>query len=563
MADVINAAPVQEKSRGEEIVALLNQLRGERSTLDAHCVEIAERILPRDRYAFFNQTPTEGDKRTDKILDASAAKGLERFGAVMENLLTPRGSTWHRLRSNYPDLRRNMRVQQWFDDVTAILFAQRYSSRATFATVQQESYLSMGAYGTGQYRIEKPREKGERGLRYGAIHLGGIFYLLDYQGRIRTALRVFKLSAVEAVRMFASDGNLDKLPPNLIAEFKKPVGKRSERKDWEFCHAVMPNENIQPGALDHRAMQFTSEYVAVEGKLVVETGGYRTWPFPINRYVTAPGETYGRSPGMLALPAIKTLNEEKRIILKQGHRAVDPITLVHDDGIMDATDLRPGSIITGGVSAAGQKLVHEFGNQGRVDVGIELMNLERKDIDDIFLVTLFQILTDNPQMTATEVIERVREKGTLLAPTAGRQQSECLGVCIERELDLLAQQGMLPPMPPELIEAGGVYQVEYEGPLARMMKAEEVSGLTRLISIVMPYVEATQDPTPLLHINMEAAMPDIAWANSVPSRWLHDEDAVAAIKAGLNQQAAAQQAVAAAPALTGLIKAAGPTPGAK
>jgi hypothetical protein len=157
----------------------------------------------------------------------------------------------------------------------------------------------------------------------------------------------------------------------------------------------------------------------------------------------------------------------------------------------------------------------------------------------------------------------VREKGALLAPTAGRQQSECLGVCIERELDLLAQQGLLPPMPPELQEAGGVYQVEYEGPLARMMKAEEVAGLTRLISIVMPYVEATQDPTPLLHINMAAAMPDIAWANSVPARWLHDDDAVAAIKQGMNQQAAVQQAVAAAPALSGLIKAAGPTPGAK
>jgi hypothetical protein len=555
----ITATPAPSSSRGAEIANLLAQLRQDRSTLDAHCVEIAERMLPRDRYAFFNQMNIEGSKRTDMILDASAAKGLERFGAAMENLLTPRGSTWHRLTQTNPHLKKVLRVQNYFDEVTSILFAQRYSAHSAFATVQQESYISMGAYGTGQYRVEKPREKGHRGLRYGSMHLGSVFYIADYQGRINTALRSFKLSARQAVDMFG----LDRLPPQIRIEYDKPEGKRSERPDFEFVQMVDRNKLIIPTALDHRAMAYTSEYVSIEGKQVVETGGYRTWPFPVNRYVTAPGETYGRSPGMLALPAIKTLNEEKRIILKQGHRAVDPITLVSDDGILDGTDLRPGAIITGGVSPQGQKLVQEFGNQGRVDVGIDLMNLERKDIDDIFLVTLFQILTDNPQMTATEVIERVREKGALLAPTAGRQQSECLGVLIDRELDLLNEQGMLPPMPPELIEAKGEYKVEFEGPLARMQRAEDVAGLTRTISIVLPYVEATQDPTPLLVIDMEAAMPDIMWANSVPSKWQRDPAALAQLKAQRNQQAAMQQAVAAAPALSGLVKASGPTPGAQ
>ncbi|UDL92970.1 head-tail connector protein [Mesorhizobium sp. PAMC28654] len=453
---------------------------------------------------------------------------------------------------------RSSRYKNYFDDVTAILFAQRYSAHSAFATVQQESYISMGAYGTGQYRVEKPREKGQRGLRYGSMHLGSIFYIADYQGRINTALRSFKLSARQAVDMFG----LDMLPPQIRIEYDKPIGKRSERPDFEFVQYVERNKLIIPHALDHRAMTFTSEYVSIEGKQVVEAGGYRTWPFPVNRYVTAPGETYGRSPGMLALPAIKTLNEEKRIILKQGHRAVDPITLVFDDGILDGTDLRPGAIITGGVSASGQKLVQEYGNNGRVDVGKDLMEMERKDINDIFLVTLFQILTDNPQMTATEVIERVREKGALLAPTAGRQQSECLGVLIDRELDLLNEQGMLPPMPPELVEAAGAYKVEFDGPLSRMQRAEDVAGLTRTISIVLPYVEATQDPTPLLVIDMEAAMPDIMWANSVPSKWQRDPAALAQLKQQKNQQATMQQAVAAAPALTGLVKASGPN-GAK
>ncbi|UDL89836.1 hypothetical protein LGH82_33185 [Mesorhizobium sp. PAMC28654] len=107
----ITATPAPSSSRGTEVANLLAQLRQDRSTLDAHCVEIAERMLPRDRYAFFNQMNIEGSKRTDMILDATAAKGLERFGAAMESLLTPRGSTWHSLTQNDPKLKKILRVQ--------------------------------------------------------------------------------------------------------------------------------------------------------------------------------------------------------------------------------------------------------------------------------------------------------------------------------------------------------------------------------------------------------------------------------------------------------------------
>ena len=47
------------------------------------------------------------------------------------------------------------------------------------------------------------------------------------------------------------------------------------------------------------------------------------------------------------------------------------------------------------------------------------MDEERSLINDAFLVSLFQILTETPNMSATEVIERTNEKGILLAPTVG------------------------------------------------------------------------------------------------------------------------------------------------
>jgi hypothetical protein len=82
-----------------------------------------------------------------------------------------------------------------------------------------------------------------------------------------------------------------------------------------------------------------------------------------------------------------------------------------------------------------------FKTGANVPLGLELMALEKQDIEDAFLVTVFKVLAENPQMTATQVLEIAQQKGVLLAPTMGRQHSEDLGPLIERELDIASKAG--------------------------------------------------------------------------------------------------------------------------
>ena len=56
-------------------------------------------------------------------------------------------------------------------------------------------------------------------------------------------------------------------------------------------------------------------------------------------------------------------------------------------------------------------------------------------------------------MTATEALIRAQE-GDALGPDDGASAVRCLGPQIEREIDLLMFHRILPPMPPELVEAG-------------------------------------------------------------------------------------------------------------
>lgn len=280
-------------------------------------------------------------------------------------------------------------------------------------------------------------------------------------------------------------------------------------------------------------------------------------PYATARYITAPGEEYGRSPAMNVLPAIKVINEEKKTLIKQGHRAVDPVLLAHDDGVIDGFSLRPGAINYGGVTSDGRPLIHALPT-GNLAIGKDLMDDERLAINDAFLVTLFQILVETPQMTATEVLERAREKGALLSPTMGRFQAEALGPMIEREFDLLMWQKLLPPPPPALVEAGAQYFVEYDAPLNRAMRADEAAGTMRSMQWASEIAAQTQDPSVMDWFDTDTIIPELLSINGAPNRFVRDPETVAKIRDDRGQQQADAQFTQALPGLAALTKASNP-----
>jgi hypothetical protein len=524
------------------------ELASMRVTFESHWEEIAERVLPRAKGSFTGRFSTtnvmQGEKQTEKMYDSTAAIALERFAAVMDSMLTPQSSKWHRLRADDKNLNRDPMVLRYFDEVTELLFKYRYAPRAGFANQNHERYMSLGAFGTGTVMVDR-LEGG--GLRYRCIPLAELYLLENHQGVIDTAHRRYTLTGRQAMQKFGKDA----LPEKMSEQAEKKPDK-----EFEFIHCVKPREDLKPGRMDYRGMAWASYHVAIEGKKVVREGGYRSWPFPTGRYVQAPGEIYGRSPAMMVLPNIKVLNEQKKTMLKVGHRAVDPVLLAFDDGVVDSFSLRPGAINPGGLNAQGQKMIQPLDMASSNLLPFDkLMEQERIPINDVFLVNLFQILVETPQMTATEVLERAREKGILLGPSMSRQMSEYLGPLIEREMDVLAADGLLPEMPPLLREAQGEYAIVYESPLSRQMRFEELTGFNRLLEQAATYASATNDPRILDHFNFDEAIPDAADIQGVKPRWMNTPEVVAQIRAGREQQAAIAQMTAAAPGAAAVIKA--------
>jgi hypothetical protein len=549
-------------ARADQIIRDQGKLASDRGNFESQWEEIAERVIPRSSKSFFQRgnssnDRTKGEKKTEKMLDSTAAVALDRYSSVMGSLLTPQNQKWHRLRASKPELNRIPRVLRWFDEVTDILFQYRYAPRANFHGQQSEVYTSVGAFGTGlnfiDWQTPTPTDR-VGGLRYRNVHLGECYIRENHQGVVDSLYRRFPLTVRQIRRMVAS-GQFDFEP-----ECSKKTEDRDLDKQFEFIHCVEPNNDYEGSRLDWRGKPWSGHYVCVDDRTLVSERGFTSFPYAVGRNVVSPGEVYGRSPAMLVLPNIKVLNAEKEVLLKIGHRMADPVLLAFDDGIIDNFSIRPGHMNAGGVNAAGQKLVQRLDdNVGQIPQVKDLMNDERMVINDAFLVTLFQILVETPQMTATEVLERTREKAMLLAPTMGRFQSESLGPQIERELDLLARNDRLPMMPPELVEAQGDYAVNYDSPLNRAMKAEEMSGFQRWVEGLVQASVATQDPSKLDWVDFDTSSPEMADGFAVPARWVRLKDDVDAIREGRNQQAQTQQLIDAAPAAASFAKVAADT----
>jgi hypothetical protein len=526
-----------------DVIKEYERMSGDRMNFEDQWTEIAQRAVPMHAKSFSSKTTTKGDKRTEYIFDSTAAIALNRFSAILDSLLTPRNQTWHRLAVSNQYLAKDRNVKLYFEEVNRILFRYRYSPKANFAAQNQQNYKSLGAYGTGCMFIDPLI--GDMGIRYRNIHLGEVYFGENHQGVVDRALRYFSMTARQAVGKWGKE-----VPDNI-----KVAMDSNPDKEFFFIHCVKPNENMDPNRADYRGMAYASYYVSIEGRKLIQEGGYAVFPYAISRYEQAPGEVYGRSPAMDVLPAIKTLNEQKKTVLKQGHRIVDPILLVHDDGILDSFSLKPGALNAGGVTADGRPLVHALPT-GNLAVGKDLMDDEREVINDAFLVTLFKILVDTPQATATEIMERSKEKGILLAPTVGRQQDEYIGPMIERELDVLRMQQLLPPMPEILVEAKGEYTVIHDSPLSKTQRAEEASGLMRTVETALNVVNVTQNQEPLDHFNWDVIVPEIADIQGVPSRWMRDPKIVQSMRQQRAQAQQDQEAMAAAPGMAAMVSSA-------
>ncbi len=517
----------------QEVVKTLDGLKSRRGVWESHWQEIAEFILPRQ--AEITGQRSAGEKRADRIFEAGPALGLDRFSSAMEAMLTPRSSKWHNLSFPIEEMAERLPVKKYFDEVTKLLFRVRYRPKANYASQQHETYTSVGAFGTGVLYVGED----DLGLPfYKSIALQQCYIAENGQGFVDTLYRCYPVQA----------RNIPKLWPDaeLPDDIRKAVSDEPY-KPFEVVHAVYPREERDKTKITRENLPFASVYVLKDREVVLEEGGEHEFPYVVSRYVTAPSETYGRSPAMIVLGDIKMVNAMSKEAIVATHLRNRPPMIGYRRNALSKIQQKPGAVNWGMMDQEGRQLLAPM-NTGADPAAAEV-SIERRmrTIDDAFLVTLMRVLTEHPDMTATQALMLAQEKGVIMGPTMGRQQSEALGPMIERELNILSRNRLLPEPPQEVIEAQGEYTIEYDSPINRAQKAEEGLSLVRSMEQVLPLVQIW----PEIADNFDSdeigrLIPDI---NGAPSRILREMAEVMEMRAQRQKAAQEQQMIEAAPQL--------------
>ena len=525
----------------QRIIGIHDKLYADRANFTNTWQSVAQRVLP--NYSDFITQWTEGQRRTNLVFESTAVISLEHFCAGMESLLCPASQRWHSLRPMDPRLWEDIEVMQWMDQVTDVLFRSRYAPTANFQAQVHECFAQIGAFGNGPFLCD---DIVGYGLRYRSLHLAECFGIENAAGQIDHIQRKYKLTAKAAVDA-VEKGIFDDVSEKIR---EAAQGTQTLTDKFEFIHAVYPNPDYVPGKRRQSEYPVKSCIVELEKKVLVKESGYHTMPMFFPRYRVAPKETYGRGPGVDALPDILMLQEMEKADIRITQRNAEPPIMLADDGSLSGFDFRGNALNYGMLSSDGKPLAAPFNTGGNFEVMESKLDQKRKVIQAAFNNDIFSILIEpSPNMTATEVLQRAQEKGQLLAPMLGRIQAELFGPMITRELDILHRRGQLPPPPNSVRDNGGLaYEIVYESSIQVNQRRDKALAIASTLQQLTPLIEMDKTGDVLKQFNLTRTAQIIANSNGAPAGILNTPEEMQAVQAAQAQQ---QQ-------LTNLAQIAGP-----
>lgn len=478
-----------------------------------------------------------------EILDDTGLRAVPKGAAALNTILTPDGVTWHHLRHPDPELMKDRQAALWYEAVNTLLFSYRYAPMASYKIARMAAYSSVLAYGNGPIYIDSSNKSA---LRYRACFIGDVVFDVDESGSVDTAYRLMLMKPRQMLQAFGEAALPDKIRDCI-------KGGTNQDEQHQVLHAVTPNTDRKEGRAGPEGRQFVDCYLAIEmGNHVLAEGGHDTFPYAVDRYLIGPSETYARGPAQLCMTSILTLQRMKMQRMKHGDRVVDPVLFLPEE--TSPVSLIPGARNYGYVSPEGRNLVSQL-QMNPLGWAQEELRDERQVVEEAMLVTFFRLLNERKEMTATEVLELLKERGALFAPLLALMQASGTSAMIARELELLDRAGLLPEMPGVVREAGGLYEIEYDNLGTRMLKAEAASGFQRAVGALAELSNLTQDPSPLYALNTDVAVPDWLRSQGIPERWIASEEQIAAKQDAAAQAQERQQMIEAAPSIAATLKA--------
>jgi len=446
------------RSLAKQLKDNLSRLMEKRSNWENHWQEVSDYMLPRK--AEITKERARGDKRHTQIFDATAIHALELLAASLHGMLTSSANKWFSLRFKETELNSMDEAKEWLEDATSRMYD--VIAKSNFQQEIFECYHDLIAFGTACLMIE---EDPDDVLLFSARHIKELYIQENKKGYVDTVYRRFKMPAQAVADKFGIE--------NISKEIINKVQK-TPFDDVELVHVVRPRYDFDPQKLDKKNMPFQSIYFEYGSGHIIKIGGFKENPYVIPRYLKASTEVYGRSPGMNALSDVKVLNRMCENSLKAAAKQIDPPLLIPDDGMLAPIRMSPGSINY--YRSGSRDRIEPLNINANNATTLNSENQRREAIVKMFHVDQL-VISENRNMTATEVIQRQEEKMRILGPVLGRLQSELLSPLIIRIFNIMLRNGLF-MQAPDILRSQEL-NIEYVSPMALAQRSQELQSIIR------------------------------------------------------------------------------------
>lgn len=443
----------------------LEGLKSVRTDYEDEARDIARFAQPA-RSRFLSTTrdkPNARRQRNARLLDS---RGIEAFRTLTNGMtsgLSSPSRPWFILKIADRELNELPEVKAWFAEVQREMYG--FMSRTNFYGAMKAGYSELGLFGTEACVME---EHPVAGAVCHPLTFGEYWIALGTDQTPDSLYRRVPMTARQAVMTFGNRvsntvrGAYDK------SDYTHPV---------DVYHAIEPNPNYDPDQIGSKP--FNSVYWDQESarKETLRVSGYQSQSFWAPRWDVVGGDTYGTSPGIDALPALRELQMQ----VKRRNEAIDH--LVKPEKAVPA-NLRltgqPGNVVSvSGVSQDQVVIPYQMPYQAVAALGEEIEKCYSQ-IDALSYADLFNAITNmrgiQPR-NMEEIASRNEEKLTQLGPVIERVSNEKLEVAIERVFDIMLRGNLLPPVPESLSEER--IEVEFVSVLAQMQRMVGLGQIER------------------------------------------------------------------------------------
>lgn len=396
-----------------------------------------------------------GPRRGDRLFDGTAPDAVDQLAASMMSQLTPPGGRWFGFAVG-ADVDAGDRAALGAELERATAVMQSHFDRSNFAVEMHQCYLDLVTAGTASLLFEEAPPGEASAFRFTAVPIAHSVLDEGASGRLDVTYRRCEFSPAQLKARFQNS--------EAVARVTTPSAQSDDQR-IAVIEAVIPEVN------GYAYVAVAETLTDGSGEpLVFTQGRFGSTPFINFRWLKAPGEIYGRSPVMKALPDIRTANKIVELVLKNASIAVTGIWQADDDGVINPATIKliPGTIIPKAVGSSG---LTPLQTPGRFDVSeLVLGQLRERIRKALFVEQLGQI--NGPRMTATEVLQRSAEIARVLGAAYGRLQSELLAPLVTRARTILARRGEISDFPLD----HRIVSLDYRSPQARFQAQLDVQN---------------------------------------------------------------------------------------